>query len=148
MRALLASVAVLAVAAACGGGKADEETTVVIDTGERRMRVAVEVADTADERARGLMERESLPDDAGMLFTYEDETSGGFWMKNTRIPLSIAFYGEDGEILRLLDMEPCRADPCPVYEPGVPYRGALEVNQGAFERWDVEEGDVIEVEHE
>jgi uncharacterized membrane protein (UPF0127 family) len=148
VRALLASVAVLAVAAACGGGKADEETTVVIDTGERRMRVAVEVADTADERARGLMERESLPDDAGMLFTYEDETSGGFGMKNTRIPLSIAFYGEDGEILRLLDMEPCRADPCPVYEPGVPYRGALEVNQGAFERWDVEEGDVIEVEHE
>ncbi len=132
--------------AACGGGNGEEEATVLIDTGERTVRVAVEVADTPAERERGLMERESLPEDAGMLFTYETETSGGFWMKDTLLPLSIAFYDEDGEILRLLDMDPCRADPCPVYDPEVSYRGALEVNKGAFDRWGVEEGDVLRVE--
>lgn len=120
----------------------------MIDTGERRVRVAVEVADTPDERARGLMERKSLPADAGMLFTYDEETSGGFWMKNTLIPLSIAFYGDRGEILRVLDMHPCRAEPCRVYDPGVSYRGALEVNRGSFERWGVEEGDMLRIEGE
>ena len=139
---------VLLVLLAAGGEKTPAYATVVIDTGDRRVRVAVEVAETPVERERGLMERASLPEDAGMLFTFDEETSGGFWMKNTLIPLSIAFYGEDGEILRLLDMEPCRAEPCPVYDPQVSYRGALEVNHGAFERWGVEEGDVIRLEEE
>jgi uncharacterized membrane protein (UPF0127 family) len=66
-------------------------------------------------------------------------------MKNTLIPLSIAFYDVDGTILRILDMEPCRSDPCRVYDPGVRYAGALEVNQGAFERWGVREGDRLEL---
>ena len=136
----------VALAGCGGGGKADGEATVVIDAGERAVEVAVEVADSREERARGLMERDELAEDAGMIFLYDDETSGGFWMKNTRIPLSIAFYGEGGEILRLLDMEPCRSDPCPFYDPGVSYRGALEVNRGAFERWGVEEGDVLRVQ--
>ena len=118
----------------------------MIDAGERTVRVAAEVADSRDERTRGLMGRDELPEDEGMIFLYDEETSGGLWMKNTRIPLSIAFYGEDGEILRLLDMEPCRSDPCPVYDPEVSYRGALEVNRGAFERWGVEEGDVLRVD--
>ena len=147
-----AALVLVAVLVGCGedGKSAGEttvvtETTVAIETGERTVRVAVEVADTDEERARGLMERDELPEDEGMLFLYGDETSGGFWMKNTRIPLSIAFYGEGGEILRLLDMEPCRVDSCPVYDPGVSYRGALEVNRGAFDRWGVEEGDVLNV---
>ena len=122
------------------------ETTVAIETGERTVRVAVEVADTDEERARGLMERDELPEDEGMLFLYEDETSGGFWMKNTLIPLSIAFFDRDGKILRILDMEPCEADPCPAYDPQVSYRGALEVNKGAFARWGVSAGDRIRVE--
>ena len=65
---------------------------------------------------------------------------GGFWMKNTLIPLSIAFFDRQGVILRILDMEPCRADPCPVYYPGVVYQGALEVNQGWFRRRGLAEG--------
>ncbi len=105
----------------------------------------MEVADTAAERKRGLMHRKALAEDAGMLFVYERETSGGFWMKNTLIPLSIAFYDADGKILAILDMTPCRADPCAVYDPGVGYRGALEVNRGAFRRWGVTKGDVIRV---
>ncbi len=106
----------------------------------------MEIADTPAERERGLMHREALGEDAGMLFVYERETTGGFWMKNTLIPLSIAFYDADGTILAILDMRPCRADPCAVFDPGVAYRGALEVNRGAFARWGVAKGDVIRVE--
>ncbi|MBD0290293.1 MAG: DUF192 domain-containing protein [Thermoleophilia bacterium] len=89
------------------------------------------------------MGRVALPANAGMLFVWDSDTSGGFWMKDTLIPLSIAFYDARGRILRVLDMVPCRADPCPVYDPGVAYRGALEVNRGAFRRWGVRAGDRI-----
>ena len=103
--------------------------------------VPVEVADSPDEREVGLMGRESLPEDAGMIFLFDSDLSGGFWMKDTLIPLSIAFVDADGTIVSILDMEPCETDPCEIYDPGVSYRSALEVNQGAFSRWGVEEGD-------
>ena len=78
-----------------------------------------------------------------MVFVFTQPTRGGFWMKNTLIPLSIAFYDRRGRILRILEMEPCRADPCRIYDPGVTYRGALEVNRGAFRRLGVARGDVV-----
>ncbi|MGH3032922.1 MAG: DUF192 domain-containing protein, partial [Gaiellaceae bacterium] len=118
----------------------------LIDTGGEQASVQVEIADSEEERQVGLMHRESLPQDAGMLFLFPAEHSGGFWMKNTLIPLSIAFVDADGRILRILDMEPCRADPCPIYDPGVAYRSALEVNRGAFAGWSVEEGDRLTLE--
>jgi uncharacterized membrane protein (UPF0127 family) len=119
---------------------------VVIETDGGEVEVAVEVADDDEERQVGLMNRESLPADAGMLFVFEADSSGGFWMKNTLIPLSIAFADASGTILRILDMEPCEADPCEIYDPGVFYRSALEVNKGAFERLGVEEGDRLRLE--
>ena len=106
--------------------------------------VEIEVADSPETRARGLMHRESLPDDAGMVFLYFEESAGGFYMLNTLIPLSIAFFDETGKILKIMDMDLCGTT-CPTYDPGVSYRGALEVNQGAFEEWGVEVGDVIRV---
>ena len=116
--------------------------TVLIETaGGGEVVVQVEVADTDEERQVGLMDRESLPADAGMIFLFDETASGGFWMKNTLIPLSIAFADEDGTILAILDMEPCEADPCEIYDPGVSYRSALEVNQGAFSSWGVAVGD-------
>jgi uncharacterized membrane protein (UPF0127 family) len=133
-------------AAPSGTGPEEGGPAAVIDTGEDEVAVAVEVADTPSERGRGLMFRESLPEDAGMIFLFEEPQRSGFWMKNTLIPLSIAFYDDEGKIVRILDMDPCRADPCPLYDPGVPYHGALEVNQGAFERWGVEAGDSIRLE--
>jgi hypothetical protein len=146
----LTLVFLLALAAGCGGGGGDGNSdaggpTVVIATADGEKEIAVEIADTADERALGLMGRTSLSEDAGMIFVYPEPTEGGYWMKNTLIPLSIAFYDVDGKILRILDMEPCRRDPCPVYDPRVRYIGALEVNQGAFERWGVREGDRLEL---
>ncbi len=136
---------------ACGDGnrRANQpvlrDSTAVIETDDGSVLVNVEVADTPDERAEGLMHRESLAPDAGMVFVFFEDTTTGFWMKNTLIPLSIAFFDERGRIVRIMDMEPCEADPCPLYEPGVEYRGALEVNHGAFDEWGVEVGDVIRV---
>ena len=156
MLRLLLAVVCLVSLAACdygsdGRGEAAQPASnlrrgkAIIDTGEESMLIDVEVAETPQERARGLMGRKSLPQDHGMVFIFFEETSGGFWMKNTLIPLSIAFFDEEGKILEILDMKPCRKDPCRVYDPGVTYWGALEVNQGAFEKWGAEEGDRISV---
>jgi uncharacterized membrane protein (UPF0127 family) len=131
------------VLAGCGG---DDQPRAVIATSTGEVAVEVEVADDEAERARGLMERTELEPDAGMVFVFPEDTSGPFWMKNTLIPLSIAFYDQDGRIVRILDMEPCRREPCPLYYPEVAYRGALEVNRGAFARWGVREGDRLRLE--
>lgn len=107
--------------------------------------ITVEVADTPEQHGFGLMFRESLPEDSGMAFIFFGDQTGGFWMKNTLIPLSIAFFDIDGTIVRILDMEPCKADPCKIYDPHATYRGALEVNQGAFDEWGITEGDTISI---
>ena len=117
-----------------------------IATADGEVTVEVEVADSPWERRVGLMHRTSLPDDAGMVFLFEEPSDGGFWMKNTLIPLSIAFWSEEGRILAILDMQPCEAESCPVYDPGVRFVGALEVNQGFFDRRGVRVGDRIEME--
>ena len=103
--------------------------------------VGVEIVDTPETRQRGLMGRTSLDDDAGMLFVWPEDASSSFHMKDTLIPLSIAFIAADGTVLRILDMEPCTADPCRTYDPRTSYRMALEVRRGAFARWGVAEGD-------
>jgi uncharacterized protein len=127
----------------CGG---DDGPRAIIETADGEVSVAVEIADSEAEREVGLMRRESLDQDAGMVFLFGAERRGAFWMKDTLIPLSIAFVAGDGRILRILDMAPCRADPCKLYDPGVPYRSALEVNKGAFARWGVGEGDRLTLE--
>lgn len=96
--------------------------------------VEARVANTPGRREHGLMEVRSLPDGVGMLFVFVEDTQAGFWMKNTLIPLDIAFIDATGQVRAVRHMEPCTADPCPVYEPGVPYRHALEVPGGWLER--------------
>lgn len=100
--------------------------------GGERQALSAWVADTPEKRALGLMHRTELPDDAGMIFVFAQDHSGGFWMKNTRIPLAIAYLSAEAEVLAILEMEPCEADPCPVYDPGTPYRYAVEANAGWF----------------
>ncbi len=104
----------------------------------------LEVARTPEAWARGLMGRASLPEDGGMVFLFDRQTSAAFWMKDTLIPLSILFWQGDGRIIDILDMRPCRADPCTVYRASAPYVGAIEMNRGAFERLGVEVGDTLE----
>jgi uncharacterized membrane protein (UPF0127 family) len=104
----------------------------------------LQVARTSESQARGLMGQTSLPQDGGMAFMFDEQTRAAFWMKDTLIPLSILFWQGDGRIIDILDMQPCRADPCPVYRASAPYVGAIEMNRGAFERLGVEVGDTLE----
>ena len=117
--------------------------TAVITTPQARVSVRVEIADNNARREQGLMFRRRLAARAGMAFVWRTDVTDAFWMKNTLIPLSIAFYNAKGRIVRIMDMAPCTADPCPVYDPETSYRGALEVNRGAFRRWKVHVGDRI-----
>ena len=104
--------------------------------------VNVEIVDTPDERRVGLMFRESMPDDHGMLFVFEHERVLSFWMKNTRIPLSLAYITKDGTIAHIVHMEPydqrSHTSNCAV-------QYALEVNQGWFKEHGVEVGDKVEL---
>src|SRR5919108_143318 len=90
------------------------------------------VADSPDERARGLMNRSSLRKDSGMLFVFDEPTTEAFWMKDTDIPLSIGFIGKDDRVVDLMDMEPCAAGPCRLYTSRDAYIAAVEMNQGWF----------------
>lgn len=117
----------------------------LIDTGDDSVLVNLVIAEKPEQQNFGLMFREEFPEDCGMAFLYFEEHQGGFWMKNTLIPLSIAFFDAEGEILKILDMEPCEEEPCDIYDPGVAYSGAMEVNQGRFEDWGVEVGDRIDI---
>jgi uncharacterized membrane protein (UPF0127 family) len=93
---------------------------------------------------RGLMYRTALGQDRGMLFVYEVEQHLSFWMKNTRIPLSIAFIDSTGRITDILDMKPLDDRP-PHYLSSEPVMYALEVNQGFFEERGVRVGDHAEL---
>ncbi|WP_416392081.1 DUF192 domain-containing protein [Alloalcanivorax xenomutans] len=108
-------------------------------------RILVELADTPEGRARGLMERDQLGEFKGMWFRFErpQPAANGFWMFNTRIPLDIAFLDQSGEILAIRTMQPCtHRDPsaCPVYRSDARYSSALEVNAGFFARHGVTPG--------
>ncbi len=66
----------------------------------------------------------------GMLFVFPADTTGGFWMKDTLLPLEIAFFDASGRLVDVLAMEPCESDPCRIYTPSGPYRWALEALPG------------------
>ena len=123
--------------------------TILIDgADESPILLQGEVADTDETRGYGLMGRESLPDDYGMAFILFEEKDCCFYMKDTLVPLSIAFFDQGGYIVHFEDMDPCppsKGDNCPLFGSDEPYIGALEVNQGLFEEWGVSEGDRIRI---
>ena len=110
--------------------------TIVVDTHS----VNVEVAALPDTRATGLMNRDSMPADEGMLFVYPNEAPRSFWMKNTRIPLDIAFIARDGTIVRIAQMQPFQETRTQSLYPAT---YALEMNLDWFEGHGVEEGDKV-----
>jgi uncharacterized protein len=135
------------IALSCGGQDPEApqqpEAVLEIGSGGDTVEVDVEVADTSLERSRGLSGREELAENAGMVFLVPEPTESFFWMKDTLIPLSVAFWDQQGRIFRIHHMEPCPAEPCIQYPPGAPWTGAVEVNQGFFEDHGVEVGDVV-----
>ena len=145
MRIALLAVALALPPAAFAGASVERGTATIATRAGATVTLRVELARTPAARAQGLMNRRSLGDKAGMAFLYPEPHRGGFWMKNTLIPLDIAFADARGRILRILTMQPCRRDPCRIYYPNVAYRTALEVNAGSFRRWGVRAGDRLRI---
>ena len=139
----------LLVAVACGPAEEvsdpNASAALSIRTDDGTVSLDVQVADTPEERQTGLMGRESLSPYDGMAFVWEEPVVGTFWMKDTVIPLSIAFWDDDGRIVSILDMDPCTEDPCPTYGPDEPFVGAVEVDPGTFELHGVTLGDRVEL---
>jgi uncharacterized membrane protein (UPF0127 family) len=104
-------------------------------------KITVEIADTRETQEKGLMGRESLDEDKGMLFVYDRDSRKSFWMKNTKIPISLAYIATDGTIREIYDMEPLSTR---IVESRYSVRYVLEVNQGAFQRHGIKEGDKVE----
>jgi uncharacterized membrane protein (UPF0127 family) len=102
----------------------------------------VETADDPFERARGLMDRDCLNDNWGMLFVFTANVDSGFWMHNTHIPLTIAFLAADGTIIEIEDMQPETED---LHYASRSFRYAVEANQGWFAKHGIEVGDVATI---
>ena len=117
-----------------------ETQDLVIEGTNHSVSINAEIAKTSEQRAQGLMFRTELPDGEGMLFVFERDDFQSFWMKDTLIPLSIAFILSDGRIVEIRDMEPGNLNPV-VSSRSVRY--ALEVPQGWFSRVDITVGDRI-----
>lgn len=131
----------------CGAGKAAPGAdgpsqanprleTVEMVAGSRTLKL--ELARTADEREKGLMFRKSLGENEGMLFVFPSDEQLAFWMKNTSIPLSIAYIASDGTIREIHDLEPFSLE---AVKAGRSVRYALEVGRGWFGKAGLREGD-------
>ena len=105
-------------------------------------RYAIEVADDDAERARGLMFRDAMEADRGMLFIHEREEPQAYWMKNTKIPLDILYFDNARKLVsQQRDVPPCSlGDGCPSYPSNAPARYVLELNAGEAERLKLEDG--------
>jgi uncharacterized membrane protein (UPF0127 family) len=119
-------------------------TLVIYASGGKKVEVRVELADDLAEQTKGLMDRTTLGENRGMLFVYPEEQELSFWMKNTLIPLSIAFIDSERRIIDIQDMKPLDDEP-PNYVSAEPAQYALEVNQGFFESRGVKVGDSVEL---
>jgi uncharacterized membrane protein (UPF0127 family) len=103
--------------------------------------ITAEVAEKPEERAVGLMGRRSLPPNHGMLFVFEQPSQQCFWMRNTPLPLTIAFIAEDGKIVNFADMVPFSEQP---HCSAKPVKFALEMTRGWFQQRGVLPNDVIQ----
>ena len=145
-RSLLGSMAALVLAACAQSTPVDstgrplEPLTVVTGTGEHEF--MVEIADDEAERQRGLMFREPLEDDRGMLFQFPDVAERGFWMHNTPSPLDIIYIGQDGRIVSIA------ANATPFSDQSIPSNGAasgvLEIRGGRAAEIGAKAGDVVQ----
>ncbi len=106
-------------------------------------RVSLEVAADEPARDRGLSRRTEVPAGTGMVFLFPADTTAPFWMKDTLVPLQIAFVAADGRVVSLFEMTPCRADPCSIYTPASAYRYAVELSSGAFTAAGIKAGDRV-----
>jgi len=128
----------------CANDSTKNVDEILIGNREKIIRINVEVADDNQERSSGLMLREALDKNSGMLFVFDDEDYRSFWMKNTLIPLDILFINDDLEIVDIKNAVPCKEDPCALYRSSAPVRYVLEVNANFTYKNGVNTGDKLQ----
>ena len=116
---------------------------VYIDNGEKVIKINVEIADDSNERAEGLMHREKLGENNGMLFVFGNEDFQTFWMKNTLMPLDMIFIDKNFEIVEIRHAVPCKEMPCTLYSASKPVKFVLEVNGNFTLKNNIKTGDKI-----
>jgi len=108
---------------------------------------SVEIADTRQKQALGLMYRDEMPADHGMLFIFANEAPRSFWMKNVRIPLDIMYFDKHLNMVSAsLDTQPCRVSRCPSYPSSAPAMYVLELNAGTAAKLGIGPGHRMKVE--
>lgn len=105
--------------------------------------IQVELAATTRTQAYGLMNRLILPENQGMLFVFNQTQPLSFWMKNTKIPLDILYFDENGTLVDFAEAVPCLNDPCPSYPSKVQGKYVLEIGKGERKRLGIEIGDQL-----
>ena len=108
--------------------------------------ISLEVAQTPEQQATGLMFRESLPDNRGMLFPFTSARLARFWMKNVSISLDMVFLNGDRIVGIASDVPPCRTEPCPVYGPDALVDRVIELRGGRAKELGIEAGDTITIQ--
>ncbi len=112
--------------ASCG----PQPLTLKSEDGSKQLTLQVEIADTPEARNQGLMNRTEMAADHGMLFVFPEPQMLVFWMKDTKIPLDIAFFDKDGKFIGGMEMQPCVQEPCPRYSAPAMGSYALEMVKG------------------
>lgn len=107
--------------------------------------IQLEVAETPQQQATGLMYRDCLADDRGMLFPFSSARVARFWMKNVPISLDMVFLNGDRVVGIAADVPPCQVNPCPVYGPEAMVNQVIELRGGRAEELGIKIGDQIEV---
>ena len=124
---------------------AGAQTVALVSPQGERLTLQVELATTPRSRERGLMDRTDLPENEGMLFVFPVAEHLSFWMKDTLIPLDIAYFDAGGRFVSGATMTPCPPmTPCPTYPSAAPALYALEVREGSLAQWGVAEGWMVE----
>lgn len=131
---------VLVLLASCGISGCAGISQPWVEVGGQRY--AIELADDDAERARGLMFRDAMATDRGMLFIHDAEEPQAYWMKNTRIPLDILYFNGGRKLVaQQRDVPPCSlGDACPSYPSDAPARYVLELNAGEAARLGLKDG--------
>jgi len=137
MRFLLPLLCLAILLSGCGftaQNNAGPQSIALIGPNDQAITVNVEVADSPDERSQGLMGRDSLEENAGMLFLFQQAEPLTFWMKDTLMPLDIIFFDPQGKVIGTDSMVPCESDPCLRYTSTGPANIALEVSAGFVQK--------------
>jgi uncharacterized protein len=125
-----------------------ESVTAIVtppDGGGEPCELCVWLADDHDRRSRGLMQVDDLGGRDAMVFVYDRPRTTRFTMRNTVLPLSIAFFDADGVFIEAFDMEPCTGEPCPPYPTPQQFLVAIEVPQGTLDTFGIGAGARLEV---